>query len=155
MKRMGEYLMKAEEWIAKVSLLMMVILIFSSAIARLIKHPINWAVDLSTFFFAWACFLSADVAWRKNKLMSVEIFIKLFSEKSQRIFKIINYFIISTFLVYLIIWGVQLSYTTRFRTFVGMWGFSYTWVTLSIPIGSALLLATTLVKIKKALINTQ
>lgn len=155
MKRISEYLLKAEEWIAKVSLFIMVILIFSSAIARLIKYPINWAVDLSTFFFAWACFLSADVSWRKNKLMSVEIFTKLFSKTLQRIFKIINYGIISAFLVYLIIWGAQLSYTTRFRTYVGMWGFSYTWVTLSIPFGSALLLSTTLVKIKKELLNTK
>ncbi len=40
------------------------------------------------------------------------------------------------FLVALVIIGLKLSYTTRSRTFQGMPGFSYTWVTLLDPVGA-------------------
>ena len=45
-------------------------------------------------------------------------------------------------------YGLPLSYTTRFRAFQGIPGFSYSWVTLSVPIGCALMLITAILKIK-------
>jgi TRAP-type C4-dicarboxylate transport system permease small subunit len=45
-------------------------------------------------------------------------------------------------------YGLWLSYTTRLRTFQGIPGFSYTWVTLSVPIGCALMLITATLKLK-------
>ena len=53
------------------------------------------------------------------------------------------------FLAGMIGYGLWLSYTTRLRTFQGIPGFSfYTWVTLSVPVGCALMLTTALLKIK-------
>jgi TRAP-type C4-dicarboxylate transport system permease small subunit len=37
-------------------------------------------------------------------------------------------------------YGVKLSIITRLRTFQGIPGLSYTWVTLSVPVGCALML---------------
>ena len=56
--------------------------------------------------------------------------------------------IIVIFLVGMIGYGLPLSYTTRFRAFQGIPGFSYSWVTLSVPIGCALMLITAILKIK-------
>nr|WP_227738436.1 TRAP transporter small permease subunit [Thermotoga maritima] len=61
----------------------MIVLVFASGVARFLKHPINWAVDMSSFLFAWACFFAVDVAWRENKMMSVDILVKKFSERTQ------------------------------------------------------------------------
>ena len=63
----------------------------------------------------------------------------------------VNLFIILIFLMSLIGFGVWLSYTTRFRTFQGIPGFSYTWVTLSVPVGGALMVITTVLKIREKL----
>jgi|YelNatPaOPRAMG01_1025707.scaffolds.fasta_scaffold25112_4 TRAP-type C4-dicarboxylate transport system permease small subunit len=140
------------EWVlARITLWSMVVLIFTAAMARLLKNPINWAIDLSTCLFAWSCFLSADVAWREGKLMNVDILLKSLPWNIRRKVVLVNYLIIAAFLVYLIVFGLWLSYTTRARTFQGIPGFSYTWVTLSVPVGALLLLVTTILKVKKQL----
>jgi TRAP-type C4-dicarboxylate transport system permease small subunit len=138
----------AESLVARTTLISMVLLIFSAGIARVMRVPINWAIDVSTFLFAWSCFLSADVAWRENKLMSIDLFVNLFPERIRRMMKFFNYAVLIGFLLYLVIFGVWLSYATRARAFQGIPSFSYTWVTLCVPVGSLLLLVTTILKIK-------
>jgi TRAP-type C4-dicarboxylate transport system permease small subunit len=140
---------EGEAFVARTTLWGMVILIFAAGIARLLRYPINWAIDLSTCLFAWSCFFSGDIAWRENKLMCVDVFVKLFPEKFRRYFEMFNYVVIMGFSVYLIFFGIQLSYTSRIRTFQGIPNFSYTWVTLSLPIGAIFLLMTGILKIKK------
>ncbi len=141
-----DYLLMFERNAAKILILSMIVLVFASGVARFLGHPINWAVDMSTFMFAWACFFAFDVAWRENKMMSVDLFVKRLPKKVQKVIKMVNYFIISAFMIYLIVWGSQLTYTTRFRKFVGMPNFSYSWVTLSVPVGASLILRTTIAK---------
>ncbi|PLV57409.1 TRAP transporter small permease [Thermotoga sp. SG1] len=147
MKKLDQILLKFEKHSAKILLMAMIVLVFASGVARFLKHPINWAVDVSSFLFAWACFFAVDVAWRENKMMSVDILVRKFSERTQKIIRIVNYFIILAFVVYLIVWGFYLSYKTRYRTFVGIPNFSYTWVTLSVPVGALLLFRTTVLKL--------
>ena len=55
--------------------------------------------------------------------------------------------LISTFLIYLVLWGGYLSWTSRIRSFQGIPEISYSWVTMSLPVGSVLLLITTWRKI--------
>ena len=117
MKKVDQILLKFEKHAAKILLMVMIVLVFASGVARFLKHPINWAVDMSSFFFAWACFFAVDVAWRENKMMSVDILVKKFSERTQKIIRVVNYIIILAFIVYLIVWGFYLSYKTRYRTF--------------------------------------
>lgn len=149
MKNLYESICKAESFVARTTLWAMVGLIFSAGVARLLMYPINWAIDMSTCLFAWSCFLSADIAWREDKLMNVDVLIRKFPEKVKRYFKLFNYIILTGFLVYFIIFGVWLSYTTRTRTFQGIPDFSYTWVTLSVPVGAFFLLMTTILKMKR------
>ena len=44
-----------------------------------------------------------------------------------------------------------MAYLTRFRSFQGIPGFSYTWVTLSVALGSLLMLLTALGKLRELL----
>jgi len=62
--------------------------------------------------------------------------------------ELLNLIIILAFLLALIGYGSWLSYTTRFRTFQGIPGFSYTWVTLSVPMGCLLMSITTALNIR-------
>ncbi len=153
MKR-EDYLLTFERNAARILIISMIILVFASGVARFLKYPINWAVDMSTFMFAWACFFAFDVAWRENKMMSVDLFVKRLPKRAQKVIKTINYLIISAFLVYLIIWGAQLTYASRFRRFLGMPAVSYAWVTLRVPVGASLILRTTLTKMIGELKNS-
>jgi len=148
MKEIYEFICKQEMLAAKWSLGILSLLVFTAAVGRTLHYPLNWAMDAATFLFAWAVFLGADAAMRLDRLFCIEVITMKLSRNAQLYLKVINYIIIIMFLVGMIVYGSWLSYTTRLRTFQGIPGFSYTWVTLSVPFGCALMLITAILKIK-------
>ena len=153
MKKVYEYICKYETLVVKVMFVFLVALVFVAAFTRYIGYPINWSVDGAMCLFAWCTFLAADVAMRNDKLMKVDFLVNKLPEKSRNFVEILNLFIILMFLAAMIGFGTWLSYTTRFRTFQGIPGFSYTWVTLSVPVGGALMVITAILKIREKLIK--
>ncbi|HEV3008015.1 MAG TPA: TRAP transporter small permease subunit [Burkholderiales bacterium] len=129
----------------------MVALIFLGGVSRVLGYPLNWSTDFATAFFAWACFFCADIAWRRNSLMSIDFVINRISEKARMALRLANYLIISAFLVYLMVMGSWLAWTSRARSFQGIPEISYSWVTASAVAGGALLLVTTVLKIVREL----
>ncbi len=125
------------------------LLVLYSAIARSIGEPVKWAVDAATFLFAWCVFLGSDAAMRHDKLFAIEVISGKLPKKVQYWLKLINWGIIIAFLAFLIVYGVQLSYDTRLRTFQGIPGFSYTWVTISVPLGALLMMVTAVLKARQ------
>lgn len=148
MKRFYAALCAAEARIAAGLLMAMVALIFFGGLARLVNHPVNWAVDAATSLFAWACFLCADIAWRRNSLMSINIVTERLPSALQKACRILNLAIIGVFLSYVVVVGSWLAYATRTRSFQGIPEISYSWVTASMPFGAVLLLVTTLLKLR-------
>lgn len=149
LRSLYSYVGKAEAVIAATFLVLMVALIFFGGVARTMGAPLVWTTDFATCFFAWACFLCADVAWRNDGLISIRLLADRLSGRAQRLLTYINYILISLFLIYLIWTGLQLSYVSSARSFQGIPWISYSWVTMSLPVGAALLLVTTLVKFKR------
>jgi TRAP-type C4-dicarboxylate transport system permease small subunit len=147
MRKLYERVCAAEAWVAAALLILMVILIFLGGVMRMLGQPINWSSDAATCFFAWACFLCADIAWRKNSLMSIEVLTNRLPAHLQSACRYLNYAIIAAFLVYLIVMGLYLSWISRARSFQGIPEISYSWVTLSLPVGALLLLITTALKV--------
>ena len=148
MAKLGKWLRRLEAILAGTFLMLMVALIFSGGVARMLGHPLNWTIDLATCFFAWGCFLCADIAWRRDALMSINLLPDLLSTQGARILAFVNYVIIAGFLGYVIYAGTLLSWISRARSFQGIPGVSYSWVTASIVVGGLLLLFTTLAKMK-------
>ena len=146
-----ERICAAEALVAAVFLILMVLLIFLGGVMRMLGEPINWSSDAATALFAWACFLCADIAWRRNSLMAVEVLTDRLPERLQLIFRMINYALITTFLLYLIVMGLYLSWISRVRSFQGIPEISYSWVTMSLPVGALLLLITTALKVRAEL----
>ncbi|MCT7374182.1 TRAP transporter small permease [Chelativorans salis] len=144
-------LKRLEAVLAGTFLLLMVVLIFTGGVARMLGHPLNWTIDLSTASFAWGAFLCADVAWRNNALMSIDVLTARLPARAARALTYANYLIIAGFLVYVIYAGTWLSWTSRARAFQGIPSVSYSWVTASIVVGGLLLLLTTLIKVHAAL----
>jgi TRAP-type transport system small permease protein len=151
MGRVYERICAAEALIAATFLVLMVLLIFLGGVMRMLGTPINWSSDAATAFFAWACFLCADIAWRRNSLMSIEVLTNRLPAALQSAFRYLNYAIISVFLCYLIVLGFYLAWISRARSFQGIPEISYSWVTLSLPVGALLLLITTLLKVRSEL----
>ncbi len=153
LKRIYKFICKAEEFIAGAFLVTIMVVVFASGVGRSIGYPLNWGMDLSTFLFAWAAFFSADTALRKNRHVNVKIFVGRLPGKIQYYLALLNYFIIIVFLGFLIRYGIIQTYSTRFRTFNGIPGFSYAWATLSVPVGSVLLIISTVVKVRDLIRN--
>ena len=151
MKKLYDRLCAAEAVIAGTLLVLMVALIFLGGVSRVLGYPLNWTTDFATAFFAWACFLCADIAWRRNSLMAIELLPARLPEKARSVLRLANYFIISAFLVYLIVMGTWLAWTSRVRSFQGIPEISYSWVTSSAVVGGLLLLVTTILKIRDEL----
>jgi TRAP-type C4-dicarboxylate transport system permease small subunit len=153
-KKLYERLLAAQAVLAATLLVLMVLLIFLGGVMRMAGHPINWSIDFATAFFAWACSLCADIAWRRSSLMAIEFLPRLLPPSAQRALRLANYFIISAFLVYLVVMGAWLAWTSRARSFQGIPEISYSWVTASAVVGGLLLLITTGLKIRAELRGT-
>ena len=147
MKPFYQKLCAAEAALAGTLLVLMVALIFLGGVARVLGYPLNWSTDFATAFFAWACFLCADNAWRKNSLMAIEFLPARLPAKAQRLLRMVNYAIISAFLLYFMVMGAWLAWTSRVRSFQGIPEISYSWVTASAVVGGFLLLVTTVLKV--------
>ncbi|HBK58424.1 MAG TPA: C4-dicarboxylate ABC transporter [Spirochaetaceae bacterium] len=151
MKKIYQFLGKAEVFISATCFTISLVLIFSSAIARALKHPINWSQDMSLFLFAWAVFLSADAALRADKLINIDLLVSHFPQNLRKYIAIATYVLILGFLVILMYNGIKLSLFSRRRVFQGIPGFSYSWVIISIPVSALLQSATVILKLKQLL----
>ena len=60
----------------------------------------------------------------------------------------LSYAIIVAFLIYALVGGLYLSWISRARSFQGIPEVSYSWVTMSMPVGAVLLLITAFLKIR-------
>lgn len=138
MNKKWELFYKIEEYVAAFLLLGATLVIFFAAVFRSFDRPLNWSLDIALFLFAWSVFLSAEVAMRKGNLVNVDFLIQRFPQSVQRIIGTVVYLIILAFLATLVVFGIYLSYVTRARAFQGIPTFSYTWITLSVPVGSIL-----------------
>ena len=151
MGKLYDRICKMEVYIAAFCFTASCLIIFTAAVFRTLGRPLNWSMDMSLFLFAWSVFLSADAALRAGKLVRVEVFFDSMSPSLRKWVTIGNYLIILAFLVALIYFGIKLSIITRARSFQGIPGFSYTWVTLSIPVGATLQIVTVVIKLRELL----
>lgn len=148
LKKIYGAICRAEVAIAGATFAISCVIIFASAVARTLKQPFNWAQDLSLFLFAWSVFLSADAALRNDKLMRIELLTDRLKPRARQLLEMVNYLIILAFLVALAYYGVKLSIFSWRRSFQGIPGVSYSWVTLSLPFGAVLLSVTVILKLR-------
>jgi len=83
-----------------------------------------------------------------DSLMAIDLVTDRLPPRLRSWLTMLNYALITAFLVYLISFGVYLSWVSRIRSFQGMPGVSYSLVTMSLPVGAFLLLITTIGKVQ-------
>ncbi|AFV77387.1 TRAP transporter small permease [Thermus oshimai] len=148
---MPSRIQRLEEALAMVCLLASTLVVFAGGVARFLGHPLDWSIDLATFFFAWAVFLGADLALKEGRHVAVDTFLAFLPPKVRWGVRLLTWSLVALFLLLLAYYGFQMAYLTRFRSFQGIPGFSYTWVTLSVALGSLLMLLTALGKLRELL----
>lgn len=141
--------------LAAAFLLITVFVIFAAAVMRTLGYPINWALDIALLLFTWGVFLGADVAYRENKFVNVDIFFLKLPRRIQRPLELTLYGIIFLFLFTMVYQGAVMSVSTRHRSFQGIPALSYTWVTLSVPICSFLMIVSTVIKIVQKFLDNR
>jgi TRAP-type C4-dicarboxylate transport system permease small subunit len=123
-------------------------LVFLSAVARGLNHPLNWAQDMALLLFAWVVFLGADSALRKADFVRVDMLVRIFPMKLQKFLYYFFYVIIIVFLGILVRFGIPLCIENSKRLFQTL-GITYSWATISAPVGSLLMIITIVLKLIK------
>ncbi|MCR5288843.1 MAG: TRAP transporter small permease [Treponema sp.] len=147
-KQLYKKVTQFEEVITNLFLIAITVLVFLSAIARTIKHPLNWAVDFSVLLFAWEVFLGGDIAVRNTKLIGVEILADKFPPRVQKVMSIIFFTMIIIFCCILTVFGIKLSLENTKRMFQVL-PISYSWCTLCVPVGCFLMAISSGIKINQ------
>jgi TRAP-type C4-dicarboxylate transport system permease small subunit len=137
---------KVEEFLVAFFVAVITFLVFISAVARTVKHPLNWAQDVSLLLFAWVVFLGADLALRHADFVRVDMLVMRFPQKVQKILYYFMYAVAIVFLGVLIVYGIPLSIDNSKRLFQTL-GISYSWATISVPAGSVFLIITIVLKL--------
>jgi TRAP-type C4-dicarboxylate transport system permease small subunit len=148
LKTLYKGLCRVEEFLVSLFIVILTFLVFLSALARSIKHPINWAQDISLLLFAWVVFLGADLALQKADFLRVDMLMRLFPRKIQKFLYYFFYVVVIGFLGLLVWHGIALSLSNAKRLFQTL-EISYSWATISVPVGSILLGITIIIRLVK------
>ncbi|MCI9250636.1 MAG: TRAP transporter small permease [Lachnospiraceae bacterium] len=146
LKAVYGFLCRAEEAAAMICLLGATIILCAGALCRIMGFPLAMISEIALCLFAWCVFLGADAAYRKNKLVYVELVIDGAGPKWKRILYGINYSLIFVFLVFFTIQSWHVVFFSWVRKWASIPILSYGWVALSIPVGCTLMLITTAIQ---------
>lgn len=132
---------KLEEVFLVVSLLIMVILMFTQSISRYaLGNSFSWGSELAQYLHVWQIWIGASLAVRMQAHIKVDVFINLFSKTIKKyinILGLIAWFVFALFLAYegtKYVLDVQTSSQTSPSLKIGMW-IPY----LAIPLGGSLM----------------
>jgi TRAP-type C4-dicarboxylate transport system permease small subunit len=152
MKKFYHYYCKVEVFVCSIGFISIVALVFVSALARGLRHPIQWTVDISQLLLAWVSFLGADIAWRHGQILGLDIITKRFSPKNRNLVELIILLVILAALIIFIIFGFILAKGNWERA-MQVVRMSYSFVTLSLPAASISMSVSTIIKIAERIRN--
>ena len=137
---------KAEEYLFSFLFAVMVALVFSSAIARGIGKPLAWSLDVAQLLLCWTSLVGADVAFRYNKFIGLDLFTRKMPVKVQKVLEIVVLVLMQVAFCIFIYYGVMLSIKSWKRSFQTL-PISYSFVTIALPVMSTLMTLTNILKI--------
>lgn len=128
-----------EEFLCNVGFVLMIVLVFISALARTAEHPLAWSIDVAQLMLCWTALIGVDIAFRHGRFLGLDLVIRHFPVRLQRGLGILIDAIIFAALVIFVIFGARLNYESRLRTFQTP-PISYSWGTIALPVMSLLML---------------
>ena len=146
MKKVYNAYCKAEEFLFSFLFAVMVALVFSSAIARGIGKPLAWSLDVAQLLLCWTSLVGADVAFRHDKFIGLDLFTRKMPVKVQKVMEIVVLVLMQVAFCIFIYYGVMLSIKSWKRSFQTL-PISYSFVTIALPVMSTLMTLTNILKI--------
>lgn len=127
--------------------MLLVGLVFLSAILRFLRFSVSWNIDLSMLLLAWTAFLGADVAWRDGQIIGVNLLTRNLPKALQLVIKLLIDIIILAALVIMVVYGARLAWSERIATYQSM-PIPYSLVTISLVVASLSMIFTATQKIQ-------
>lgn len=146
MKKVYNAYCKAEEFLFSFLFAVMVALVFSSAIARGIGKPLAWSLDVAQLLLCWTSLVGADIAFRHDKFIGLDLFTRKMPVKVQKVLEIVVLVLMQVAFCIFIYYGVMLSVKSWKRSFQTL-PISYSFVTIALPVMSTLMTLTNILKI--------
>lgn len=146
MKKVYNAYCKAEEFLFSFLFAVMVALVFSSAIARGIGKPLGWSLDVAQLLLCWTSLVGADVAFRHDKFIGLDLFTRKMPVKVQKVLEIVVLVLMQVAFCIFIYYGVMLSIKSWKRSFQTL-PISYSFITIALPVMSTLMTLTNILKI--------
>lgn len=152
MKKAYGLFSQLENIVANILLLTIMVLVFVSAVSRFFGTPLNWAQDACLVAFAWMIFLGADIAIRGPGFIGIDLFVKHLPRPIQKAMDIVFKIIIVAFLCMLVYYGGSaVSVSSAWARRITTLGISYAWVTMAVPVGSFLMIISTLTRLVESI----
>lgn len=152
MKRLYSWYTRIEEIICGTGFILLVLLVFLSAILRFFRFSMSWNIDLAMLLLAWTAFLGADIAWRKGQIIGVDLFTRNLSSAVRHAVELMIYLIVLIGMILIVVFGLRLAWSERLAKFQSM-PIPYSLVTLSLVVASFSMIITTIVKVRTSLMR--
>lgn len=137
---------KVEECLVGLGFVLIVLLTFSNAILRVFNMPIVQSDDICMLLFSWTAFMGADVALRYSRLVGMDLVVKKFPPKVQKIISIFVFIVMIIIMAILVQGGMNIIKINGARSFNTL-PIPFAAVTSSLPICGVLIIFTCLNKI--------
>jgi TRAP-type C4-dicarboxylate transport system permease small subunit len=146
------FLCKAEEIICGVGFVVLIALVFLSAILRFFRVSMAWNIDMAMLLLAWTAFLGADIAYRGGQLVGIDLVTRNLPKKVQIYIEILIFFIIFCALIVIIYFGIRLAASEWIRRYQSM-PIPYSIVTISIVFAAVSMALSTIIKIRRCILK--
>ena len=91
MKKILKILDRIEKVVCGAGFILLVLLVFISAILRFFRVSMSWNIDLAMLLLAWTSFLGADIAWRSGQLIGIDIITRHLPKNLQKVISLFIY----------------------------------------------------------------
>ena len=131
---------KIEDFLAVVFLAVLSVSVFLGVFYRyVLRNPLIWSDELALICFVWLVFIGAGICARQKAHVGIEMLVERFPGQVARYVRLLTDIVVIIILAMLIYFGIQHAlYASGSRTTA--LGISWTYVFLSIPVGSTLML---------------
>lgn len=141
---------RLEESFSQIMMAFIVFLVFIAALTRFVGYPINWSVDIAQAVFVWVIYTGANQALRNSRHIGIDLLFNRFNPMVRYFLQIAIHIAIIVFLITIIVSGIHITIVNAGRILNDI-PISYSFVTIAVPVGSFLMILTTIGKLVKLL----
>lgn len=152
MEKFENAVSKVEIFIVCFGLMLLIVTVFAAAVLRFFGIDMSISTDLAQLTFAWISFIGADLAMRKDRHMGVDVVTSKLSGAVQNGLRLFNYVLALVFLLIIVYFGINLCIVNAARKYQTLY-ISYSWATVSCPIGCALMCVTAVKRIVECIVR--